>query len=65
MAAIKVRLAGQEVEFTALTARMDKELSRQISLKLGLRCDAADEAQVFVDEYATAHERVFGKPFTA
>ena len=64
MANFKVRIGGREVEFKVATAKMDKELSRQIGLKLGQRCDAADEGQVFVDEYVSAHERVFGKPFT-
>lgn len=59
----KVRLGCQMVDYDAAVNLMDDDLREQIAAKLELACDGLEERQVFLDEYASAHERAFGKPF--
>jgi hypothetical protein len=42
---------------------MNGSLAEQIAERLGLKMDSAEECQIFADEYASAHERIFGAPF--
>ena len=60
---MKVKVNGQTVDYDGAVALMDDDLRQTIADKLALRLDDDEERQVFVDEYASAHERVYGAPF--
>lgn len=55
----KVTLNGYEYDFDAIVNMMDDDIRE------GIHADGVEDPQQFVDEYAKAHEAMYGETFEA
>ena len=58
-----VQVNGEQVPFLQVWASMNRAIRYGLEQALSLKRDTQEECQVFVDEYCSRHEAVFGTQF--